>query len=340
MTKRKDGRWQEQITIEVRGQKKQKYFYGKTKQEVLKKISAFKEQQRGESFENIADEWWEQHEPDLSPTSIAAYLRAKRRAVEYFSGRDISSIRPVDIERFMDNIATEKHMAKKTAENQLIVVKQIFKFAVRCGCIDNNPARDITVGKKLKKSVRSVPDGGDIAKIKNSLDCTFGLFAYFAMYTGLRKGELLALTWDDIDLDARIISVTKAVYNDHNRPKIKPPKTESGIRRVPVLNRLYDVLTTQKIKKGIVFHKNGEMLKEKEFRTLWDRYRQESGVTCTVHQLRHLYTTMLFENDIAVKDAQKLLGHAQASTTQDIYTHIREERMKQISEKLLDADID
>ncbi|MDY4190917.1 MAG: tyrosine-type recombinase/integrase [Oscillospiraceae bacterium] len=57
------------------------------------------------------------------------------------------------------------------------------------------------------------------------------------------------------------------------------------------------------------------------------------------HQLRHAYATMLFENGIAEADAQELLGHAQISTTMDIYTHIREGRKKQIRDKLLNVDI-
>ena len=338
MTKRKDGLWQQQMTVYENGKKKQKFFYGKTKQEILKKIATYKEEsEHGAFFETVADEWWEQHEPTLSPTSVPSYIRGKNRASDYFKSERISKIRPVDIERFMDYIITENHMAKKTAENQLIVIKQIFKFAIRSGYIDNNPSRDITVGKKLKKTVREIPSNSDILKIKNSIECTFGLFAYFAMYTGLRKGELLALTWEDINFKEKNITINKAVYNSHNRPIIKEPKTSAGIRIVPLLNKLNEVLTPST---GVIFNIGGEMLKEKQFRTLWDTYKKESGVSCTVHQLRHLYTTMLFENDIDIKDAQKLLGHAQSSTTQDIYTHIRTIREQRIKEKLLTIDIE
>ena len=181
-----------------------------------------------------------------------------------------------------------------------------------------------------------MPSDQDIEKIKKSTACSFGMFAYFALYTGLRKGELLALTWEDIDLKSRTICVNKSIYNDHNIPKIKKPKTENGIREVPLLNRLYEKLTPGK---GIVFSVNGKHMTESQYGDYWERYCKESGVQCTVHQLRHAFTTMLFENDIEIKDAQKILGHAQASTTQDIYTEIRKSRESIIKEKLLSVDI-
>ena len=75
------------------------------------------------------------------------------------------------------------------------------------------------------------------------------------------------------------------------------------------------------------------------FQSLWKKYADESGVTCTSHQLRHAYATMLEENNISEKDAQYLLGHAQISTTKDIYTHIRESKKEKINAQLLDVDI-
>ncbi len=173
------------------------------------------------------------HDYTLSPTTVQGYLRGKNRAVEYFDNTLIKSIRPLDIQRFLTYCIDKWNMAKNTASNQRIVINQIMIYAVQNGYIDINPARDITIPKGLAKQQRKMPSQDDINKIKQCTDCTFGMFAYFAMYTGMRKGELLALQWKDIDLENRVIHVNKSVYNDHNIPKIKPPKTESGISRYP-----------------------------------------------------------------------------------------------------------
>ena len=90
---------------------------------------------------------------------------------------------------------------------------------------------------------------------------------------------------------------------------------------------------------GLIFKTTlGSYIAEKQFQRLWGRYAQQTGLTCTPHQLRHAYATMLFDNAIEAKDAQELLGHAQLSTTQNIYTHIRDVRRKKTRDKLIDVD--
>lgn len=66
----------------------------------------------------------------------------------------------------------------------------------------------------------------------------------------------------------------------------------------------------------------------------WNRFLSATGLDITAHMLRHTYATILFEANINVKDAQSLMGHADISTTNNIYTHIRENRMSQTAEKL------
>ena len=145
------------------------------------------------------------------------------------------------------------------------------------------------------------------------------------LYTGCRRGELLALEWSDIDLCNRTITINKSTYNQGSKTFVKKPKTEAGNRTVPLLDKLYDKITPAE---GLVFPGKDGYMTEKQFRMKWGAYVKESGVTCTPHQLRHAYATMLFENDIAPMDAQELLGHANIQTTNDIYTHIRDTRRK------------
>ena len=78
---------------------------------------------------------------------------------------------------------------------------------------------------------------------------------------------------------------------------------------------------------------------EMHFQLLWEKYRAESGVGCTPHQLRHAFATLLYEADVGEKDAQEILGHAQISTTRDIYTHIREQHRQKVYTNLRTMDI-
>lgn len=334
MIKRKDGRWQEAVTLESGTRK---YFYGKTKAEVLRKISEFSDvKERGELFGPVAEKWWDVHEPTLAYNTTRSYKPAWRRTIEAFGDVPIRDITAHDIS--LEIIRFSEGKADKTVRTQLLVYNLIFTFAVQRGYLNFNPAREVEVPKKLKKTKRTSPGSDDIRRVKESYKCTFGMFAYMALYTGLRKGELLALDWKDVDMKKRQISVTKSVYHISNKPEIKLPKTSTSIACVPIPDALYSKL---KPSKGLVFpNANGDYMTEMQFQKAWKDYCKESGVTATAHQFRHAYATMLFENDIPPEEAQALLRHAQVQTTMDVYTDLREEKLKKIHSKVYSIDIE
>lgn len=337
MTVRADGRLMKRMTVMERGRKVQKTFYGKTQRELLKKIADYQAKaEGGEPFDRIADEWWEDAAPQLAYNTQKPYRPALNRAKEHFSNTPVNDIRPADVQRFLARTAQKYKMSDKTCRTQLMVLNLIFRYAVASGAAEGNPASEISVPKGLRKYRREMPLADDIARVKESTHLELGMFAYWIMYTGCRKGELLALTWKDVDIENRTICIRRASYFENNKLKIKEPKTRAGVRELPLMDKLLEKIEPGK---GIVFSSDGDYMTESGFRKAWDRYRRDSGVTCTPHQLRHAYATMLFEAGIDSKDAQRLLGHANLSTTQEIYTHIREDRVKKINDALLSADI-
>lgn len=338
-TKRKDGRWQEQVTVTVNGQTKQKFFYGKTKSELLAKVAAYREEQKtGPLFSKVADDWWYEAIETLAANSQRNYRPAYIRAKNYFGTSYISSIRPVHIRQFMDWYTETERPAKKTAGTQRQILLNIFGYAFDKGYIDTNPASGLKLKKGLSQTARDLPSDDEIRVIKNSYDKPFGMFAYWILYTGLRRSELLALTWEDVDFENNFIRVNKTLYYVNGRAAIKPPKTEKGDRVVPLMTALRKRLEPGN---GLIFKNTlGTYIAEKQFQRLWARYADHTGITCTPHQIRHAYATMLFDNDIEAKDAQELMGHAQLSTTQNIYTHIRDSRRKKTRDKLIDVDFD
>lgn len=329
MFKRKDGLWQEQITVTVQGKKKSKYFYGKSKAAVKLKIVEYQgEAEMGRLFSAVSNEFWEQHEPTLTHNTKCGYIPALRRANEEFGDKRIKTITAMDINNYIVRLAMSGY-AQKTVKNHLLIINLIFKFAVINGCIDVNPAMAVSVPKNLPKRKRSLPTDKDIDIIKNNLDKDFGLFAYFILYSGCRKGEALAIQGANIQRDKKIIKITKSVYFDSNTPKVKCPKTEAGTREIILIDKLADVLPNIG-PNDYLFNHNGSLYTRSQFQDGWERYCKNVGISCTPHQLRHAYATILFEAGISPKDAQELLGHANISTTQDIYTHIRQSRKAQL----------
>lgn len=327
MFKRKDGLWQEKIRING----KEVYFYGKTRTELLQRIKNHKEkEEHGELFENVADAWWERHSPTLAANTLRSYRPAYIRAKEAFEGQYIKNITYRDIQQYLDSMM-HKYPSLKVKQTQRLVFNGIFKFARKMGYIDLIPTDGLECSGTKQK--RGTPSVQCIDAIKSNVTCTFGLFPYLILYTGLRRGEALALDYKDFDYKNNLIYITKSVYYINNKPYIKEPKTEAGKRAVPLLAPLKAVLP--KKKEGYLFcDDNGELLKEYRVEDLLIKYRRETDTKFTPHQLRHAYATILHENGVAAKDAQEILGHAQISTTLDIYTEFRENRAAELSKRL------
>ena len=325
-TKRPDGRLVKAITDPRTG--KRKYFYGFTEREINKKIMEYTcASDKGRSFGEVAAEWWDETEETLSPNSIHTYRAAMNRAVAEFSDTPLKDITTRDVQLFITRFAGkgEKSMARKTVANQLMVVGLIFKHGIISNDCDINSAQSVTIPKGLKVTKRKSAARSDESVIKANPD--LWLFPYFVLYTGLRKGEALALTGADIDLDNRTIIVSKSVYFQSNKPCIKAPKTEAGVRTVPILDPLLPYIP--KIEKEEYLFSSVKDPKKPMgydlFRVRMEQYHKKTGTTFGAHELRHSYATILFECGIDAKTAQHLLGHSQISTTMDIYTDFRKE---------------
>lgn len=325
-TKRSDGRLMRTITDPRTG--KRKYFYGMTEREINKKIMEYTSSaESGRSFQEVADEWWGETEPELSPNSIHTYKAALNRATDEFSEVPIKDITSRDVQLFITRFAGrgEKAMARKTVANQLMVIGLIFKHGIINNDCDLNPAQSVTIPKGLKTTKRRSASRFDEDIIKANPD--LWLFPYFVLYTGLRKGEALALTGADIDMEKRTITVSKSVYFESNKPRIKAPKTEAGYRTVPILDPLFPYLPLLQ-KDEYLFSSATDPKKPMGydlFRVRMDQYHKKTNTTFGAHELRHSYATILFECGIDAKTAQHLLGHSQISTTMDIYTDFRRE---------------
>lgn len=330
MKKRKDGYYK--VTKSINGI--QKCFYGKTRAEAIRKRDSYIYKKETIVFRDVAEEWFTEHSAELEYNSLKGLKPAYERAVREFGDMFVTDILPSDIAKYIKSF-TAKGYADKTTRTQLGVFNMIFKYAINFKGIDiQNPARDVVIPRGLPKRKVSLPSDADIQKVKGNVDREFGLFAYFILYTGLRRGELLALRYDDIR--DGFINVNKSVYYENNKPRIKKPKTASGIRKVPILDKLKPYICG----KGIIFNYNGDYLPQHIFDAKWKQYCAETGIQCSPHQLRHCFTTMLFESGaLEIKDIQRILGHNQISTTMDIYTDIRRQREKEIAKKVKKIDI-
>ena len=319
--------------IKING--KRKAFRGKTDREVWEKVKSYRADVaagKTETFENVAHAWWNEIEPTLAPNSLRNYSPAYERAIEEFKGEDVASITAKEIEKYVNRFA--KTHAKKTVITQRQIIRQILNKAQREGYIAYNPADAVLLPKNLPQAKRRAPGPAQIQLIKNSLDKPFGLFAYLIYYTGCRRGEALALRYEDIDRKAKKVRINKSAYYIGARPYIKSPKTEAGNRVIPLLSALAAVLPDKK--HGYIFSDDGgnSPMMDHRVTKAYAAYQAAAGVTVSPHEIRHGYATALHDAGVDYKTAQQLLGHAQLSTTMDIYTDVLDNTISDAAAKM------
>lgn len=240
LKKRADGLYQISVMVTEGGKQKRKYFYGHTQQEAKKKMLDWQaDQSAGRTFDAVANEWQRKHWGEISAGTQTSYNPAFNRAMKDFSGQRIREIYPMDIKRAVDAMAA-KGYAHHSVVIYLSVLNQIFTYAILMQDVTENPTEPVNVPKGLSSTTRECPEEDELDIIRKNVDHPFGLFPYMLLYTGLRRGEILALQWKDVDFDKRTISVRKSVSYaaTGNQPEIKSTKTEAGERDVILLDRL------------------------------------------------------------------------------------------------------
>ncbi|MEE0963096.1 MAG: tyrosine-type recombinase/integrase [Ruminococcus bromii] len=338
MKRRPDGRWQKRITLP---NGKTKLLYSSAASERLankdfneQMLSLRQAVEDSMLFENVASVWEEEHFSKMQNNTLKQYRPCLRAAMDFFKGHKINEIKPLHIQSYVDFL-TSQGFAHKTVKNRLLVVSLVFKFALLNELTDRDPTLKISIPKNLPKTKRENASKEDEKKICSSTNSLFGTLAYLYLTTGCRRGEAVALTPSDVNLQEKYISITKTVEWIGSVPQIKKsPKTDAGIRTIPISDKLVSLLLPLMKQKYLFPNEKGELLDNSQFTRGWNKYKKEAGISCTPHQLRHSYATILFDAGIDVKTAQCWLGHADINTTLGIYTHLSEQKQNESIQKL------
>ena len=325
MKKRADGRYERVVTVNG----KRKTFYGTSIKEVNRKIYLYKEDiSNGTPFKTVAWEWREQHMERLSYGSQRAYTAPFLRLVDCFGDTPIEKITLQSVQQFFATLG----LSYKSASLHKTVLNQIFNYAILIlNMVISTPCDRIKLDTRLPKSHRDAATPEQEQAILDTKPDEF-LLAPLIYYTGLRCGEALALRYCDVDTVKNVITVKQAVVHHGNRPVISPPKTPNAIRTVPLLPQLKELIGQGNPTHYII---GGEKpLTQSALAKRWKRWEKEHGVEIDRHSIRHTYATKLYEAGVGIKSAQSLLGHADAQTTLNIYTHLNQNHVTEAAEKL------
>lgn len=344
---RSDGRYQCSYTDETG---KRRYLYDRDPEKLYHKLQKAQEPKAEVllTFRDIAESWERQHRETVTHRTWVNYEPHYQDILTRHGKKQIEDVSAMDVINHL-TAAKAKGYSATVVNSIRSIYRMIFDYAVAHDLFPYNPVNSVRLPKGLKRGKRVAPVDEQIRIIFNNIDQPFGLFPVFLLCTGLRKSEALALTWNDIDLENNQISVTKSLdYAVGARPTIKPPKTEAGVRSVPIIDLLHDRLEAAKLASvsEYVFPalpstrggSGGGLMTLRGYEGAWLRYCEAAGFigddgkpTITAHNLRHGTATLMFEMGVDELTAQKILGHSRIEITREIYTDLRTaQKMKSV----------
>ena len=147
-----------------------------------------------------------------------------------------------------------------------------------------------------------------------------------ALATGLRKGELLGLRWEDVDMKSNMLYVKRSVWYSP-KPTIKSPKTEAGVRKVPIITPLREELEKRRGNPKHYIFGGKEPMSDKAYRYQYKKYQKLTGITATAQQLRKSYATLAVGADVPPDVLKSIFGHRDISTTLNLYAEVRDYRI-------------
>lgn len=322
---REDGLYEVSRTING----KRVRFRGKTCREVDQKILAYREEQaKGRMVEAVVNEWLTMREAELSASANIVYRYAADRLIVAMRGKRVSDVKPIDCVRHMDSLK-RKGYARGTLTIDMAVMNGVFAYAVLSGDVDINPAAEVSLPSNLPSKTRHALTVEQEQKVIACRSGEWWLLGLMLLYTGCRRGELLALDWQDIDRQNGVIHITKKLnYSAGNHPALERHLKNGISRDIPLLDALEDILPRGRV--GKIFHNSaGGYISASQFNTLWRDYCTDTGLldadgkpSVTPHCFRHSMATMCYESGLDSRATAAILGDTE-KTTEDIYIELR-----------------
>lgn len=254
-------------------------------------------------------------------------------------------------EEAVQNFALQKlnaGLSQKTVKDILIVLKMIMKFGVKQGYLEYKEW-DIKFPVESENRQLEVLSITNQKRIMNFIQTHFtfkNLGVYICLSTGLRIGEVCALTWGDIDTDTGVIIVRRTIERiyiidgekKHTELIINTPKTKNSMREIPMTKELVKMIKPLKKivnEKFYVLTNEEKPTEPRTYRNYYQRLMKSLNIPpLKFHGLRHSFATRCIESSCDYKTVSVILGHSNISTTLDLYVHPNMEQKKKCIDKM------
>lgn len=360
LKKRSDGRYQVSVQVGFNpetGKPQRKVFYGDAQKEakakrdeLLRNRAIGLKQDRKLTVAEWATKWLAVYGTGGYSTTRSNEL-AVRRLVAFMGDAALADVVKSDVQRFADTV---RDMSFSSVKKIQMAVQNIFREAVADRLIIFDPTLKVDWSYASRGSHRALSEWEVDLITQHWREHRFGLLVMLMLYAGLRRGEVLALTWGDIDFDSNLIHVQHGVHFEVNAPIRGAPKTPCSVRDVPIVPPLRRALESVRGQSDelICVGAAGQPVTGSIWASSWRAWmnvmsnilngdtrlpvapgrRSDKDPECRrrfdirAHDLRHTFASMLYDAGVDVKTAQRLLGHASPEITLRLYTHLSEQR--------------
>ncbi len=357
ISRRKDGTWEGKISLGygTDGKRKRKTVYGRTQAEVREKLERVKREVADGTFTdaklNVADylrQWLAEAKRTVKPGTLEQYVYCVESHIKPRVGTvRLDKLTPLQVQRMVGDIADSiaksgRGKGVSTANKCRVVLYMAYKQAIRWQMVARNPVEAVDPLPETKREMTLwEPEQAarflDVARAHRLYACF-----YLAMATGMRRGELLGLRWQDVQGDLIRVRQTLVKLKD-GTVTLGTPKTKKGTRVIAVSPDVVQVLGLHRQQQDaeraqleraglpwpdhdLVFTSEvGTPINPDNFRRVRNELMDKADVPrVRLHDLRHLHASMAIKNGMDPKMLADRLGQSRASFTLDEYTHIWE----------------
>lgn len=272
----------------------------------------------------------------------------KTHIIPFFRNVDIN-----DIDQFLVHEFYSLKMKEGYSSNYIQRMHEMIRLLLRVAFKWELMQKDIASliqAPRIQKKTMNVWTIGQVNEfLKFTKHSRYHPVYFLAAYTGMRKGEILGLTWDDVNFEEKTISINKTLYHIKDEFLLQEPKTSSSVRTIHIDDDIIRVLKKQKVKQNLERLKYGGVYKEHnmvfaqetgEFvnppgvNGLFTRFIKQSGLPrIRFHDLRHTHATILLQMGVNPKLVAERLGHSSVNITLDTYSHVLPSMKKDLTEQ-------
>lgn len=348
---RPDGRWEARYTLGIdpgTGKQIQKSVYGKTQKEVRQKLTAITAEIDEGTYMDVPrlktadwlNTWVEEYIGNVKPATRKSYQdHVRLNIIPYIGAVPLSKLTAAMIQQTYNELQTDKGLSPKTIKNVHGVLHRALEQAQKMGYIRNNPLAAVTLPRIEKKQIKPLEDDELCAFLKEIRGDPYELVYFVTVFTGLRQGEVLGLTWDCVNFEKHTLLINK----QHGKKKgtceycFSSLKNDSP-RLIEAADGVMDALKKQQIRQqrwatrlkdgwehsdNLVFTtETGRYLCNQTVYLAFKKVMRRLHLDATrFHDLRHTYAVNSLKSGDDIKTVQENLGHQTAAFTLDVYAH-------------------